>query len=58
MQNQKMPTDPDLVAADAALRRAALNAKKLAEQQGVPYVVYQSPVQPATQSQNPNEKPK
>lgn len=39
MQNQKMPKDPDLIAADAALRRAALTAKKLAEQQGVPYVI-------------------
>ncbi|MDP1597079.1 MAG: hypothetical protein Q8K80_03775 [Methylotenera sp.] len=42
MQTQKTPTDPDLVAADAALRRAALSAKKLAEQLGTPYVVCKS----------------
>lgn len=57
MQNQKMPTDPDLVAADAALRRAALNAKKLAEQQGVPYVVYQPAEKASSQSQS-DDKPK
>lgn len=52
MQNQKMPTDPDLVAADVALRRAAANAKKLAEQQGVPYVVYQPAEKVTPQSQS------
>lgn len=56
MQNQKMPTDPDLIAADAALRRAALTAKKLAEQQGVPYVVNKPTGNDV--SQNVNQKSK
>jgi hypothetical protein len=30
MQSQKMPTNSELIAADIALRRAALTAKKLA----------------------------
>ncbi|MEK9939563.1 MAG: hypothetical protein VW548_01110 [Methylotenera sp.] len=58
MQNQKVFTDPDLIAADAALRRAASTAKKLAEQQGIPYVVDQ-PIQKTTpQSRILNGKPR
>lgn len=38
-QQTNIPTDPELKGADAALRRAAVNAKKLAEQQGVAYVI-------------------
>lgn len=38
MQKTQPLTDPELLGADAALRRAAANAKKLAEQQGTPYV--------------------
>jgi len=56
MQNQKMPTDPDLIAADAALRRAALTAKKLAEQQGVPYVVNKSTSNDILQNVNQKSK--
>ena len=40
MQNQITPSSPELVAADKALRRAAVNVKKQAELQGTPYVVY------------------
>ena len=40
MQNQITPSTPELIAADIALRRAAANVKKRAEQQGMPYVVY------------------
>lgn len=40
MQNQITPSSPELIAADKALRRAAVNAKKQAELQGTPYVVY------------------
>lgn len=40
MQNQITPSSPELIAADKALRRAAANVKKQAEQQGTPYVVY------------------
>lgn len=32
------PTDAELLGVDAALRRAAVNAKKLADQQGTPFV--------------------
>lgn len=39
MQNKIVPSSPELIAADKALRRAAANAKKQAEQQGTPYVV-------------------
>ena len=39
MQNLITPSSPELIAADKALRRAAISAKKLAEQQGTPYVV-------------------
>lgn len=35
-----VPASKELQEADAALRRAALSAKKQAEQQGTPYVVY------------------
>jgi hypothetical protein len=41
-QQTNIPTDPELKGADAALRRAAITAKKLAEQQGVPYVTKDS----------------
>ena len=40
MQNQITPSTPELIAADKALRRAAANVKKQAEQQGTLYVVY------------------
>jgi hypothetical protein len=40
MQNQITPSSPELIAADKALRRAAANVKKQAEEQGKPYVVY------------------
>jgi hypothetical protein len=40
MQNQIVPSSPELIAADKALRRAAANVKKQAEQQGTPYIVY------------------
>ena len=40
MQNPITPSSPELIAADKALRRAAVNAKKQAELQGTPYVVY------------------
>ncbi len=40
MQNQIVPSSPELIAADKALRRAAANVKKQAEKQGTPYVVY------------------
>ena len=36
---QNLPTDPDLIGADAAIRRAAINAKKLANQLGTPYIM-------------------
>lgn len=39
MQNEKVPASKELQDADAALRRAAQTAKKLAEQNGTPYVV-------------------
>lgn len=35
-----VPASKELQDADAALRRAAISAKKQAEQQGTPYVVY------------------
>ena len=43
MQNQIVPSSPELIAADKALRRAAANVKKQAEKQGTPYVVYREP---------------
>lgn len=39
MQDKKVPASKELQDADSALRRAALTAKKLAEQSGAPYVV-------------------
>ncbi len=39
MQDKKVPASKELQDADSALRRAALTAKKLAEQNGTPYVV-------------------
>lgn len=39
MQNQIIPSSPELIAADNALRRAAANVKKQAEKQGMPYIV-------------------
>ncbi|GEM_PF-3456937 len=42
MQKSNNLADKELKGADAALRRAAVNAKKLAEQQGTPYVVYKT----------------
>ena len=42
MQKTNNLADNELQGADAALRRAAVNAKKLAEQQGTPYVVYKT----------------
>ena len=40
MYKQKRPTNSDLLGADAALRRAAISVKKLAEQLSTPYMVY------------------
>jgi hypothetical protein len=42
MLNEKIPASKELQDADAALRRAAQAAKKLAEQNGTPYVVAES----------------
>lgn len=42
MQNEKTPASKELQDADTALRRAAQTAKKLAEQNGTPYVVAES----------------
>ncbi|NOT14979.1 MAG: hypothetical protein HOP21_05255 [Methylotenera sp.] len=39
MQNEKVPANKELQAADVALRRAALKAKEEAEKHGTPYVV-------------------
>jgi hypothetical protein len=39
MQDKKVPASKELQDADSALRRAALTAKKLADQNGTPYVV-------------------
>ena len=40
MENAKTATNTELANIDKALRRAAISAKKQAEQQGTPYVVY------------------
>ena len=40
MTNTQKVTDKEFNDIDQALRRAALTAKKLAEQNGTPYVVY------------------
>ena len=40
MENAKTTADTELANIDKALRRAAVSAKKQAEQQGTPYVVY------------------
>ncbi len=40
MSKEIVPASKELQDADAALRRAAISAKKQAEQQGTPYVVY------------------
>ena len=42
MHNEKIPASKELQDADTALRRAAQTAKKLAEQNGTPYVVAES----------------
>lgn len=42
MQNVKVPASKELQDADIALRRAAQTAKKLAEQNGTPYVVVET----------------
>ena len=39
MENAKTATNTELANIDKALRRAAVSAKKQAEQQGTPYVV-------------------
>ena len=39
MSQEKIPASKELQGADAALRRAANTAKRLAEQNGTPYVV-------------------
>lgn len=56
MQNQKKPASPELLAADDALRRAAMNAKKLAEKLGTAYVIYQAADKYSMK--NINDKPK
>lgn len=40
MSNEIIPASKELQDADTALRRAAQTAKRLAEQNGTPYVVY------------------
>ena len=45
MLNEIIPASKELQDADAALRRAAQTAKKLAEQNGTPYVVAESKAQ-------------
>ena len=40
MDNAKTAVNAELENIDKALRRAAVSAKKQAEQQGTPYVVY------------------
>ena len=40
MENAKTAANTELENIDKALRRAAVSAKKQAEQQGAPYVVY------------------
>ena len=40
MENAKTAANTELANIDKALRRAAVSAKKQAEQQGTPYVVY------------------
>jgi hypothetical protein len=42
MKNHLSPASKELQDADTALRRAAQTAKKLAEQNGTPYVVAES----------------
>lgn len=42
MHNEKIPASKELQDADTALRRAAQTAKKLADQNGTPYVVAES----------------
>lgn len=42
MHNEKIPASKELQDADTALRRAAQTAKKLAVQNGTPYVVVES----------------
>lgn len=42
MPNEIIPASKELQDADTALRRAAQAAKKLAEQNGTPYVVVES----------------
>ncbi|MGB4811615.1 MAG: hypothetical protein WBP13_03910 [Methylophilaceae bacterium] len=42
MTKEIVPASKELQDADTALRRAAINAKKQAEQQGTPYVVAES----------------
>ena len=40
MKNCKTKVNAELLGIDQALHRAAANAKKQAEQQGTPYVIY------------------
>ena len=40
MENAKTAANTELANIDKALRRAAVSARKQAEQQGTPYVVY------------------
>jgi hypothetical protein len=44
MQNSKTKVNAELLGIDQALHRAAANAKKQAEQQGTPYVIYEKPL--------------
>ena len=44
MSNEIIPASKELQDADTALRRAAQTAKRLAEQNGTPYVVVESKV--------------
>ncbi len=56
MHNEKIPASKELQDADAALRRAAQTAKKLAEQNGTPYVVAESNTKNQQQSAIKNKQ--
>ena len=44
MQKSKIKVNAELLGIDQALHRAAATAKKQAEQQGTPYVVYRESI--------------
>lgn len=51
MHNEKIPASKELQDADAALRRAAQTAKKLAAQNGTPYIVAETDTKSELQQQ-------